>query len=56
MSMVLNLGVAIPWEGVEHDPRDHRETQMFTLQFITVAKLQLGSSNEVILRLGVTTT
>jgi hypothetical protein len=29
--------------------------QIFILQFITVAKLQLGSSNEIILWLGVTT-
>ena len=37
-------------------PWDHRKTQIFALQFITVAKLQLWSSNKSNFMVGVTTT
>ena len=55
-SEVLNLGVATPFGGFTGIAGAHQKTQIFTLRFITVAKLQLWSSNKNHLMAGATTT
>jgi hypothetical protein len=34
------------------NPKDHQKTQIFTMRFKTVAKLQLQSSNKIIFMVG----
>ena len=53
---VLKLWVATPLglkKLFKRVAKDYGETQVFTLQFITVAKLQLGSSNKNNVMVGV---
>ena len=48
VTVVLNLWVMTPWSSYVRDPA----YQIFSLQFITVATLQLWSSDKIILWLG----